>query len=283
MSINELITLVSEAATGNDNFLCGSVGFKGYGFVFRDFNSGIPYISKNWMGKVCSAGSCRDIVKNFNKYGCEIESIEELYGSRYDWDDLLFVGSVKTLVPSLQFGGDEVFFDTWMFVKAPDDKYFPAVLYWRQSGLSIGAWSFEPYKNIFSKELSEIINFSPFDLNDNERGCFLDALEFALRKVPASDYLGIYVHDWGYSVMGIRNGESFEEEFKDFKRDLGAEKELEPLLDKNMISKYGVLFKISLLGESHIYTLEFEKSRAIVSPYFGDSRQILKYYKNITI
>jgi len=117
--------------------------------------------------------------------------------------DLLLAGSLKTLIPKLQFGGDETFFNIWMFVKTPDGKTFPGTFYYGASGPSVGGWM----RYIPSSKCP--FNFSPFDFKKEELNLFLDALEFALKKIPVSDFEGIYRHDLGNSHMGIIDGKPF--------------------------------------------------------------------------
>ncbi len=130
-----------------------------------------------------------------------------------------------------------------MFVRTPEDRMFPAILYWGQSGLSIGGWSKIGVILLIKEQgplddLSEIINSSPFQLTEDETGCFLDALEFALKKVPPSDFWGIYNHDLGNRFLGLRKGAPCNQEIGYFERDLEAEKELEPLLGKEFLDDY---------------------------------------------
>lgn len=205
MNISDLVSLISEAAYGKDDFEKGAVGSNGYGFVFKDLNSEIHYVTFKGSSKVFGAGSQRDSLKNYKESGVYTMDIES---------DLLLVGSVKTLVPTLKFGGYEELFDVWVFVMTPENKMFPITLYYGQSGFSIGGW--DPYDNYidtytgqkaFPKEFEEIINFSPFNFTDFEKNLFLDALEFALIKVPVSDFWGIYRHDAGATFMGVVEGE----------------------------------------------------------------------------
>ena len=220
MHINKLLTLISEAAEGKDIFKEGAVGSNGYGFLFKDLNSNIPCVTFRGSSKVFGAGSHRDFIDNYRKsrkLKRETHGFDDLYTINREYD-LLLAGSVKTLVPTLKFGGYEKLFDVWMFVKIPENKMFPARFYYGQSGLSIGGWGrkdphteryFDSYtrETVFPEDFEELINFSPFDFNKFEKNMFLDALEFALKKVPVSDFWGIYQHDLGYTSMGVVEGE----------------------------------------------------------------------------
>ena len=156
MRIEQLIEIATKTAKGKDNFEEGAVGSNGYGFVFKDPNSKIKYITDIYSHKYCEAGSMRAVVKNWEKFK-DFRALKEL--SNGIWDDLLLVGSLKSLVPNLQFGGFSLF-DAWMFVRTPKRRMFPATFYWAQSGLSIGGWTsydIDPFarERIFPEERSQ--------------------------------------------------------------------------------------------------------------------------------
>ena len=281
MRLEHIIKLATEAAKGKDNFSEASVGFNGYGFVFR--NSDTENFPTYGSHKFCSAGAYRyhsGRKQNFEKS----KNFKDLlrFNPKYD---LLCVGSLKTLVPTLQFGGVERLFDIWMLVITPKSRVFPATFYWRQSGLSIGGWS---NKNPFLKgmvdpleSISEFINFSPFDFTKNETGCFLDALEFALKKVPISDFWGLFTYDLGNLYIGVKRGKPFIDHMRHFERDIEAEERLEVLLDKQFRDIKGNLFSIRLLpGRSYmkIYVLQFDDDW---ERFFGNARDVLEYYDEI--
>lgn len=78
--------------------------------------------------------------------------------------------------------------------------------------VSLGGWdSYEDYngKKIFPEEFISIIHFSPFNFSKNELEGLIEALECVLRKVPVSDFHGIYQHDEGYTLMGVKGGKPF--------------------------------------------------------------------------
>ena len=231
MNIDELILRVSETSEGKDNIEKGAVGSNDYGFVFKDLDSDIPYVTFRGSSKAFGAGSHRDFVDNFRKLRKlrKIQSFDELYTISPEFD-LLLAGSVKTLVPSLKFGGIEELFDVWMFVKTPEGMMFPARFYYAQSGPSIAGWGrkdsrtgryFDSYtgENVFPKDFEELINFSPFQFTNFEKNLFLDALEFVLNKVPVSDFWGVKSHDLGNALMGVRKGKPFTRELGYFERD----------------------------------------------------------------
>ncbi len=289
MRIEQITKLATDAANGKDNFKKGAVGSNEYGFVFKDSKSHLeePYIVPYGWHKLCDAGAYRDQLKNIKKKLKNYDKSDFFSGIlRYDNKlDLLFAGSVKTLVPTLQFGGF-LLFEAWMFVITPEGRIFPATLYWGQTGLSIGAWSgysFMGEKDLL-EDFPELKTFSPFDFTDDETGLFLDALEFALKKVPVSDFWGVFNRDIGNSYMGVKRGKPFHELMQHFKSDPNnseAEKELEPLLDREFKDEYGESFSIRLLHGMRIYVVQPEYELEWWDKYFGNAKDVLDLYKKI--
>lgn len=253
MQVEELIKLISRTAAGIDNFTKGAVGFNEYGFIFKDYNSRIPFVTSDGSGKAFGAGSYRYGVEYFRKF-YDLEnsverpmdgfikqfkrlenpkSLEEFYTIDPKYD-LLLAGSLKTLVPSITFGGYEEFFDVWMFVKTPKDELFPATFYYGQSGPSIGGWSPKynfidvyTHKKVFPQEFEDIINFSPYNFDHYEKHLFLDAMEFALKKVPISDFSAIYENDLAESVMGVEDGVPYIRTIAEHNRKMSIKKKRE--------------------------------------------------------
>jgi len=288
MRIEQVIKLATDAANGKDNFKKGAVGSNGYGFVFKDkSHPKEPYIIYG-SHKFCGAGAYRDQLKNIKKKLKNYDKsnfFSDLL--RYDHKlDLLFAGSLKTLVPTLQFGPHvELLFDVWMLVMTPEGQLFPATFYWGQSGLSIGAWSefgakfyrISEDKRDPMEDFPELKEFSPFDFIDDATGRFLDALEFALKKVPVSDFWGIYTYDLGNNYMGVKKGKPFIEYLKHVERYPEAEKKLKPLLGKILKDKNGDLFSIKRLTTLGLYALQFEVNKW--DKFFGNARDVLEAYE----
>ena len=219
MKVERLLNLVSHAAEGKDNIEKGAVGFAGYGFVFRDpFRSRVPFITVQGSSKFCSVGLL--LKRNLFQQNFDKNNIKEIYKyiEEENHYDLLLAGSLKTLIPTLKFGGDERLYFSWVFVRTPEGKQFPATYYYAQSGASMGGW--KSYKNssgkaIFPKEFESIINFSPFEfgeegLKDLEGlKALVQALEHALSKVHLSNFHGVYKHEFGQTLMGVRDGIPF--------------------------------------------------------------------------
>jgi len=211
LNVQELLKLISNAANGKDDLKQAAVGFHGYGFVFKDFkNSRESYVVTYHSGKFTEVGSYRGFAEQILQSE-RIKSLDD-FGPKNDKGDYLFAGSLKTLLPTLEFGGYESLFDVWMFVKTPECKQFPATFYYGPSGTSLGGWmSYKDSKGdyYFSGEFASIINFSPFDFSKVGRESLIEALECALRKVPASDFYGVYQHDGGNALMGVKSGKPF--------------------------------------------------------------------------
>ncbi|MFX1399536.1 MAG: hypothetical protein ACFFAS_21120 [Promethearchaeota archaeon] len=286
MNIQNLIKLINKAAECIDDFKKGAVGSNGYGFVFKDLNSNLPYVIRIGSSKVCGAGTMRDFIKNFYKNYNNIENLEDLNNNtEYDEEyDLFIAGALKTLVPTLQFGGYELLFHIWMLVKTADDKIFPAILYYGQSGMSIGGWDLVNKKDVdnkyFPKEFEEIINFSPFQFSDNDINTFLDALEFALKKVPVSDFWGVYGHDYGNTLMGIYKGKPFKKNKGHYNSYPNFERKLKKFLNRKLIDAYGKHFTIKRIPEIKMYYIDFGYGH-LTSNCYGDSEEIYKTFKEI--
>jgi hypothetical protein len=74
---------------------------------------------------------------------------------------------------------------------------------------NLGGWDSEIYDEIFPKRIYKLINGSPFDFTKDELEALIEALECALKKVPISDFYGVYHHDFGKILMGVRFGVPF--------------------------------------------------------------------------
>ncbi len=218
--ISEILCSVSQAAKGKDNIDKGTAGFAGYGFVFKGYAEIDAYFPSGLNSKVCSIGALRGSYERFGnavESGVKIKSFDEI--NNYDGIyDLYFAGSLKTLIPTLEFGGYEQFYRVWMFVKTPDGKMFPATFYYGASGTSLGGWRSKRVKEIekqtgksfFPEQFKSVINFSPFDFSKKEEDEFIEALTCTLDKVSVSDFEGILQGDHGICIMGIESGELFE-------------------------------------------------------------------------
>jgi len=204
--INELLKLLENTANDTVDYEGKVVHFQGYSFVFRDrwLKSRQPYVTGLHSSKFSSAGFWRKIIKYSLENQDKIKSLSDLNleDTKLDY---LFGGSLKTLLPSLKFGGYETLFNVWMFVKTPEAYIFPASFYYGQSGTSLGGWRIDRAKKVFPPEFFSLINFSPFDFTSDELDAFVEALELSLKMVPIADYYGIFEGDHGYTLMGAKD------------------------------------------------------------------------------
>ena len=195
-----------------NNFEKGAIGYQGFGFVFADpMKTDIPFVFGQGSSKICGAGS-------FANFHFDLVSGEFYKQNKFPKVDLrydiLLGGSVKTLVPTLTLGGYETFFYSWIFVKTPDGKQFPATYYHGTSGTAIGGWDPENMwvfdniniEELFPKDFYSEINFWPVDFSIEELKDLIAALELGLSRVPVSDFHCIYKHDLGNTLMAIVNG-----------------------------------------------------------------------------
>ncbi|MFX1571802.1 MAG: hypothetical protein ACFFB0_03560 [Promethearchaeota archaeon] len=214
MDILELLDLVIKASEGIDHIEEGAVGSNGYGFVFRDpFNSKESFIVTIESSKFCTVSFHRKIKTPWHFLRDRKEDLVKFL-IQEDKSDILLAGSLKTLIPNLKFGRDlgEILFDSWVFIRTPNDKRFPASFYYGQSGFALGGWDSyidELGNDIFPNDFSSEINFNPFDFSRKELDELIYALEFALRKVPVSDFYGVLRHDLGDSFIGVKFGRPF--------------------------------------------------------------------------
>ncbi len=204
--IQTLLKLLDSTTEDKVNFKDKVIHFQGYSFIFRDpfLEPRESYVEVIHSGKFSSAGFWRKVIKVSLKNLDKIESLNEL-----DLEDtkldFLYGGSLKSLMPTLRFGGDEDLFAIWMFVKTPEGCIFPATFYYGKSGTSLGGWHLDDAKQVFPPEFFSIINFSPFDFTPDELDAFIEALELSLKMVPVGDYYGIYKGDNGYVLMGAKD------------------------------------------------------------------------------
>ena len=207
MDIKNIKNLASNGALGQIDINKSQVGSNRYGFVFFDFHGTfVDHVFKTGSGKVCGAGAHFGDFENFmTPDELKFEKLSNIGGLMNDIrHDLLLAGSLKTLLPELNFGGGEMLFNSLMFVITPDGLFFPATFYYGASGTALGGWHSEDYE-IFPYEFREQINFSPFDFDKDGLAGLIEAQMFALKKVSVSDFCGIYVHDMGNTLMCVYN------------------------------------------------------------------------------
>lgn len=206
MNIIEIKDLASKGAIGQLDIRRAQVGSNGYGFVYFNFSS-VDRVFKRRSSKLCGAGThFGDFEKFMELEEINFDRLSDIKGIlKGIKHDLLLTGSLRTLLPDLVFGGDEQLFDALVFVITPENCFFPANFYYGASGTALGGWLFKQYQE-FPDEISEEFNFSPFDLDKDGLTGLVEAQMFALKRVPVSDFCGIYRHDMGSALMGVLNG-----------------------------------------------------------------------------
>ncbi len=211
MDVKKIKSLASSATLGQLNVKKAQVGSNGYGFVFFDFHP--RKVDRSFWkasSKVCGAGAHFGDFERFMALDdVKFDKLSDIGGLMRDIKhDLLLAGSLKTLLPSMEFGGDEMLFDVLMFVMTPNGLFFPATFYYGPSRTSLGGWRLEKYQS-FPRETRDEFNFSPFDLDKDGLTGLIEAQIFALQEVPISDFCGIYSHDLGNALMCVHDGVPF--------------------------------------------------------------------------
>jgi len=208
MFFNHLLRLAKDAAGGIDNIGQGAIGTDGYGFVFRDKDYMEKYVEVYHSSKFQSLGSMREFMEMFKKdMKSAFKSIDDIDALQ----DVYLIGSIKTLVPTMNFGGPDVLFSVWVFIITPEGYRFPASLYYGPSRLAFGGWSEEKRffddQREFPKEFTSIINCNPFALSELELEELSEALELSLRKVPTTPFFGMHRPEYDYMLIGISEDE----------------------------------------------------------------------------
>ena len=208
--VKKLLELMENTTEDRVDIENRVIHFQGYTFVFRDWElkSRESYTRVKFSSKVTSAGFWRKIIKYSMEHLHEIKSINDINLEDTEYD-FFYGASLKTLLPTIKFGGDESLFHVWMFVKTPEGYMFPATFYYGPTGTSIGGWDLQDAKKVFPPEFFSIINFSPFDLSHDELDAFVEALELSLKMVPMTDYYGVERGDHGYTIEGVKNGKPY--------------------------------------------------------------------------
>ena len=208
MILKEL-ELLEKAVHGQDSAQKAVVGFDGFGFLFKDFSVPNPsYVTGYLSSKLCAVGVFRTVLEKLYGDDYKLKSFDDFSLFR-DKEDFYLFGSLKTLLPTLKFGGEQIFFQVWMLIMTPDSRIFPAKFYYGPSGTSLGAWRSHQYEKAFPKGVLSFFNYSPFDFSKSELCRLVDTFEFALGRVPVSDFHGIFQKDDVFVSMGLRDGKSF--------------------------------------------------------------------------
>ena len=202
MELSDYCILAKEASEGRDNFKKGAVGADGYGFVFTSLKDA------SFIGESIQETSQLCCLRDFQEFVRKAESLGSNILLNLDeekLEDIEISGTVKTLVPSVEYGGYELLFEVALIVRAPREIFFPLIFYYGASGLALGSYNSEKELSLIGK----IFNFNPFHYNELERKSLVKALCRALQKVSSSNFYGVYQHDFGNSLMAMKNGRRF--------------------------------------------------------------------------
>jgi hypothetical protein len=209
MDIKDIIYQAIQTANGKDKFENGVINLAGYGFVFVNIQLILENFELNYSSGLCRIGASRNLLKTWDSTGIDV--LGKFNANRYN--DLLYVGSVSTLVPSIKFGGNEQLFEVGMFIKTPEGKLFPATLYWSQGGLTIGCWQKKMLGKFIGLKLRKHnIELDYLSFSETEKEHLVDAIELALQRVPISDFEGEFWDENGGTRMGVKSGCPFIED-----------------------------------------------------------------------
>jgi len=199
--ITELKSLLQQQYDDEYYIDQGLIQINGFTFIFRDYIDVPKDLMVAYSHSICEIGSARQKTsgRGFTQF--------------YSDEDIRLIGSLKTLVPNLDIGGEDEIFTAWLFVKTPDGKEFPIDFYYSKTSLKIAGWSVFPDKEItedhFPESFQEFINFSPHNFTSDALEIMCDTLENGLKQIPVSEFSGKYTNDYGSWKVGIKNGRSF--------------------------------------------------------------------------
>ncbi len=193
VEVAKLLRLLDKASKDMDNIADGVIGYDGYGFLFRGFDFEVNIIRSSGFSHIHTSYEDQNVA-------------------------LYHAGALKTLVPSLTFGGDEVLFDVWVLVKTPKGEILPLSFYFGASGLTLGASKLSLIKDSedLPVEYRNAVNCDPFELGLRDRELLTTALGRALSKVPTTDFEGVFRHDGGSTLMSLIKGVPSMEELNDY-------------------------------------------------------------------
>ncbi|MHA1375821.1 MAG: hypothetical protein ACTSR7_16190 [Promethearchaeota archaeon] len=169
----------------------------GYYFYFCNKTLSLKDMAHFSISKICSIGASKEIIKNDT-----LLETESFLGYGFE-DDLLFIGALKTLIPSISLGGFENIFNVSFFVTTPLDKVYLFLFYFGASGLVLGGYEFEDCVYA-STSLS-----NSFNLSNDEISEIIEALEILLMKTSKSNFTTIYENDLGKWRVGVDSGQPF--------------------------------------------------------------------------
>ena len=92
-----------------------------------------------------------------------------------------------------------------MLALTPKRHFFPLVFYYGASGLALGAFDADP-DSLEIDRLKGTVNFNPFFYGECELESLRKSFLSALKRVPPSDFYGVYRGDLGNYLLGLKGG-----------------------------------------------------------------------------
>lgn len=182
--IEDLIELANQTALGRNDLEKGAIGYRGYGFIFRDMKELYPE-------GVAHSGLFPNIYD-------ELESVK-------------LMGALKTLIPSLSFtiGGyiDEPPFNAVILVQDPEDRRYPVIINFRKGKFILGAIHVK--ESELAEEWTTFINFDARNLTNAHVDDLFETIEYLLQTQPQSDFNTIHRDEWGKWEMGVKDGKPY--------------------------------------------------------------------------
>ncbi|MFX1445531.1 MAG: hypothetical protein ACFFHV_19105 [Promethearchaeota archaeon] len=231
MNSSEILKLLELATNGKDNIEQGAIGYRGYGFVFRDHNFieelGNGFIFYNYFVGVGGSYLMRKGLRE------EKEKFGEDIFYYYDLIDALMIGSLKTLLPSLKFMDAEysdTLFNIWVIIRTPQQKIFPVIYHFDRNRMGLGDLYWEEMR-IYSQAYPLMCNSSLKEFTKDERDELADAFCNALKKVPTTDFRTIYPGHDEWFLIEINNGIPLFEEYNSDEEYLEWKRKMKPFGD----------------------------------------------------
>jgi len=199
MNLNDSIDLVKQK---KDDIKNGVVRSSGYTFLFTNLKNLEDHLKLGEASFFYRTETIRDVFEGNQK--------ERDVLINYRIKDLLYVGAMKTLLSSLEIGGDEVFFHVGMLIGTPNEDFFPATLEWGDRAVVIFGWKDEYGNNIGLKQSKHRSEFVPISFTYEEKEKLTKALKLALQIVPPSDFeCVLWSDEYGETRLGIMSGVPF--------------------------------------------------------------------------
>lgn len=199
MNLSVNFNLALEASNGKDNFKQGVVGSNNFGFAFIDMKKADSLMEyNNYLSQLCSLRDPQDFIRRIEFSNKDFSD----FLIKSNRDDIKLAGSVKTLVPSVEYGGYESLFEVVVITRTPEKHFFPLIFYYGVSGLALSAFNITSWLDKGS--FGSYFNYNPFNYNKQNVEILTEAFHLALLKVPSSNYFGVYNHDFGNTLMGLK-------------------------------------------------------------------------------